>query len=281
MVLELNDQVNIKGITIEEPEKRSVPFDPEKDITETDWQGMKDYARRMDKEPLENFTGYLENLKLLFPDRDLDIPVSGDMVQKRKEELSHTATSGVFHRLITLAESLKVISPDLFPLLDLYNDYNEQRRYIFSTRLDPLKQESATWSDFLFYYKAQKIAYNGYLDKSFLQESGDKKVKEWLTGMVTDEKSWFALIAGLADYKVLYPQEAAAFSLPPKVWQFAHNLLARNRQREDWQNFTALALRMKILAAKDVIVNKQGVSIIMPNQEAVKSPSSVPETRKF
>ena len=54
------DRINIHELTIEEPEKQSeLPFDPERDITEEDWQGMRNNLKRM-REGHVNWADYAQ-----------------------------------------------------------------------------------------------------------------------------------------------------------------------------------------------------------------------------
>jgi len=292
------ERLNIKDLTIEEPESQErLAFDPEKDLTEEDWENMKDELEICRGEGEENnewfnFAKQASVMKLLDSNVDLGIDSKTwqamndklDEYQEQGAKLAQGIISGEnlqpWKDFSLMAMNLKIIDPSFnFKKYGVLDDLNWEgmERELADCRA------SGDYNEFSDQSVAMKI-----LDPKSKIEINEEDWKElqrdlnyWEeTGTKESDKNFFGFSRVAANMKILDP---TSIHVDEKNWEKMRNYL--DRERRIYQNRHALsnqALFMKILAAKRVEATEKGLEIAMQEKEGLESEASImPEKRNF
>lgn len=118
-MLESLEQVNIKRMNVEKPEQRFY-FDPAKEFSLTDWQEMSEFISTSVRkaEGARRFAWDLklaQDLKIMSPDLELDLPVSLEELVKRFEGILKEGSSFMEERIVQGIAVFKYFNPK-FPV---------------------------------------------------------------------------------------------------------------------------------------------------------------------
>lgn len=252
-MLEL-DQVNIKDLTIEAPQKPPrLPFDPELDITETDW----DYLLSK-----ESSIAGLEAMKLLSPDRYKKTHVDQIMLYA---SLSLSLHQSRFDKnpydLIRDRKHLKILFPEKTTGL-FFSDYQQIGELIAIKRY--LSRSRKFMPDHLHSVVAAEIVVPGGIK----QLKSVKKLCEdgfnWANqdGDIRNRPDWPGVVVNLK----LLDQDRFTVELTREDWQRLHLELEKSRDSWKYAFFANLAWQMTVLAAHSAQVTPEGIEVVMHNQ---------------
>jgi len=257
--------INIHDLTIETPEKKSeAPFDVDRDITPEDWIEIdtliKEYKDLGVGARTEDLFRLYTDIKILSPDRKLD--VTPEELEWLRNQIDKEMERGSWHRFIE----------DMFEIIILGNrpkslkleDYQE----MFSAMLGKRT---------LFDIARLRVVYPELFDLP-----GDllNHLKRDITNF-REGKKWDIFITHAAYVRMLDP--TIDLDIKGSEWEeikkYTHLQLGVGRGTI----FLNCARNLAILAAKEVIVDKNGITLIKSNSDSSFNKQSVPllEVKKF
>ena len=263
------NRVNIHELTIDEPEKQSeLPFDPERDITEEDWQGMEKKLEEYRQPTKWNcFAEQAMAMKILDPAKDLKLDQAAwqGMIDSLKSSELKLNFIGEFS---TQAMQMKILDPTYDLNLD-QAAWQKMRNWLEKFR-------QADWREFTSQAMAMKI----------LDPTMDLKL---------DQAAWQGMRDDLEEcrqddyFSSFYYQAMRMKILDPKIdlnlnqgiWQKMIDELQESKQINSAYSFSIRAMQMKILAAEKVEVTDKGLEITMPTPKFISGVSPLPETKQF
>ena len=273
------ENVNIHDLTVEEPEKQEVlPFDPEMDITERDWEEMrvcldrarKQYSRGGILDPYE----VAGNMKIL--NADFEVNFSLEESEKIKKRLKGSLRL----ERIKAAVSLKILNTS-FGIDFNSNDWQASRESLKRSR------SASEWSSFLLEAQREKIL-NPAIDLELTPENW-QEIKNAIE--IQRKKSLEDEKVNIYDYQRFSRLGSAMRVIDPggdlvvnqSDWETMKQKLDFYREQNNYHVLAELAADMKILAAEKVEVTDEGLEITMPEKKVNLGPatSDTPEQRKF
>lgn len=272
MLLERNfasDHINIKDLTIEAPEKREeLPFDPERDITQEDWERMKNQLKReIEKPPY-----YLDNVMNLFPERESELRVDAHYTELRRKFRNAWGRKSI-RDILRYGKQFTLLFPKKIVELRLGDPYWEEIKEIIIERL----QGDMNLGDLV----AIKVLFPAYGFPSWFEKNVlayiDASVTDCLRNMHSRRWQWIAEL--LAQKKILFPENEEGVDV--KTWRGMKESFVR--YRSEASTMARLGLDMKILAAKEVKITEKGLEIVMrrPHDDFQAPSLPLPELRKF
>jgi len=277
------DRINIHELTVEEPEKQTeLPFDPERDLSNQDWEKMLTKLRsRIQNDRNARETGedrqffytrcvglslLAMNLKILNPRVELDL--DENVWKEMRETLEAVKYNGDWQSFSEQAISIKILNPDIFAL-------DEVGRQCMKSELERHRR-ARTWEAF-FIQAVQVRIIDRDIDLK-LDDGAWQRIRDQLeVNRKNEEWGEFALHA--ANMKILDPY--IDLGLDEVAWHGIQTKLDEYRKADSF--FEKHAVAMKILAAEEVKVTEKGLEINMrrPKAEIDSGVSSVPETKQF
>jgi len=273
------ERLNIKDLTIEEPESREgLPFDPEKEITEEDWGEIKEELERgRDNADLYEFVKQAAEMKILDP--EVEIRASDEEKIRMYEKIDEWWKQygdglGVFSR----ASFLKILYPEVNLGLPKA-PWESIKKLLENSR-------GNSPSNFLSAAVTIKLC-----DPNFNIDI-DQETKELIEEKLKSEKETdiFRFANTAKNLKII--DSDINLGLDVKTWENLKNELDIIR-RDDyydhhknpykWRSFCELAVDMKILATEKVEVTDKGLEITMPGEnKLIESEASImPKKRNF
>ena len=271
------ETINIRRLAVESPKKTELLFDAEQEISNEEWKILKDslfrnYFPSPAGAQLIGFTKLATELKILFPERLSDLEIdsaSWEAVKTRLEEYKSDKGWGDFTEIVA---NLRVLYPERFSTLDLGEK-------AWQVGVESLHQLEGIWvTDHALRLKILFPEKFSSLDLDFVW----KNLKEGIGEIRKDDefgyKSFFEV---LAKARILFPERYAELRPSPRDWSVMKECFEGMRENKEWWSFAKVAASMKILAAEEVSITKNGYEIKMPGDESFKHDSLPPEKRKF
>ena len=280
-----NKRINIKMLTSEKPKKKQeIPFDVEKEISEEDWQNIKeefDYSFR------NNFSETYHKmicLVTLFPQRITEFsPEQIKFYEKRRKQyknkehdreesearqfffLTGWNSSQLEKTICYFPEAIFDKRPNRLweKYKELLNKYDRDKYFKQHT----LRSMHLLFSGKASVYDQENIAWKNEKDKldSYVNTVNWNKVAEQAMIM-----------------KVFFPSKFSKIDFPDSYWKNMKNLLNEYRKKKKWHDFEIHAMQMQILAAKKIERTEAGLKLIMSDSgESFGDQQQLPKTRKF
>jgi len=270
------ERINIKDLTIEEPEKEAeVFFDPEKDITEEDWDTILDFFKSRHYNPVE-----ADELEILGKGNEVS-PPNHFYYEKREELLkSNETTSERNHFLPQLLKNIAIKNHGI--------NLSDQEKKEFKRIVKKLA-ESEFWIGY-----AEKLAWANIV--GIKEPLDEKNLANILNSMKVQDEEWVKARneeAGIHDWlKTAAHLKILGHSVPisKEQWQKFKAILdidradfPTNRKDTGIMYFLMDASNMKILSADEIEIPKQGgLELLMHKKETILSESkTIPEKRNF
>ena len=265
------DRINIHELTIEEPEKPSeLPFDPERDITEEDWKGMRQ-ALEASRKNVGDFFPQAMAIKLLNPREKID--VDEEYVHLAKRKLKRDLENLKDFSFLENASSVKMFDPQVRRYFSK-KSWQEIIEYIKAWK------NSKNWSVFLDYAKSIKIIDPSAEINFDVSEEDNNDMLDWLKEQKTPD-GWKDFTVNAANMRIFDPK--LELGLDKEAWQAMKAQLEVYQRDHNWKRFSDMAMKMKILAAEELKVTDKGLEITMRKKKASLSSlvPPLPETKQF
>ena len=280
------ERIKIQNLSTETPEKRSGGiFEPERDLTEEDWQWLEDTL--IGKNDSFNYLTHLSALyyaKLLSPQRFEDFrtdPVVFETALKTHFETmnKHRDMSDFFK----YAVNLKMGDPEMFKELEI----GEEAEDNMISSLKKLIHSSSFWEQYARDVKNFLIVSPGQKTEIGFNEYVKGKIAEELNRLRSDGSkvsSFDNFVELAASCRIAFPEIFSKINLNEYFFEKGRNRLNNLRSPRNLHlgpNFYKLALDLMILSAEEVKITKKGLKITMPIKDYIKDKTSLPEARKF
>lgn len=283
------DKINIHDLTVEEPEKEtessSAVFDPERDISNEDWQKWRDeFVGSMRKaEHIGDKTNCLDSavpLKILFPERSEELEI-GEDTWRMLSEIYDTETR-VEHTSDSLFK-MKILFPEKFKDIKFNSPFDKIKWDSMAGELNRKREdvlkESYLTNPFTELAMKLKIIFPEKTNELGLDDDVAEKLKECIKGE-RDRNSWYNFLINASNFKILYPEKANEINLDADFWEKAKHALHTDCQGMNPSFFAAC---LKILVADRVEITDEGLKFVMPEKKEKSSfvNPEMPEQRKF
>lgn len=259
------ERLNIRDLTIEEPETKSeLPFDVERDINEEDYQELnKKLEEYRGKNDYHSLSYFAMEMKILKPDTVID----------KKDWRGAQDGLAINPNVSTFPGwrvAMKILNPDYGKKIPISDNYwDAMNRKLDEER----KAQGSHWKEFSRYAMNMKIL-NPEMIK--INEDDWKGMEEELKWY--NEKSMVDFYSQHAmSMKVLDPRHIHSEDLN---WVDMKKFLSRLRKGKNYHDFARQFLAMKILASDEVKIKEDNLELIMPERLSIAE-TPIPEKRDF
>ncbi|MDO8618666.1 MAG: hypothetical protein Q7R49_01835 [Candidatus Daviesbacteria bacterium] len=297
---------NIANLNLEEPQgKLELPFDPDRDLTEADWEGM---LRGLDDISLSNVTYYLNvasGMRIIFPERELNLDKnSWNRTEKQIKDSTQTFWANRDRTDMDCLDITSAISSalQLFPekanqLKDFYAEFKDKANDVGFNIFESLDRYFRR----VPVVKIDTISYLGTISSIAIVSQADlktyPKLEDFKQDFLTALQDSFAgynkglssqLLHAIAAFRICFPEQE--LNIPKQVWdewKESFELLRKNARNSndplDWWGFTRKVFDLKVATAKEVKITDHGIELIMQEPEIplVEPIPALPEMRKF
>jgi len=263
------DRINIHELTVEEPEKQEgLPFDPERDITEQDWRGMRSILESWKHNDWQSFSAQAMEMKIIDPTQNLNL--DQDDWQGMTGCLASLRDDQRFDSLAVLVMGMKILGPE--------KDIGIQQDDWGAIRELLERNRGSNWWYFSFLAIRMK----------FVNPTKDLNI---------NEEAWQGMDRQLEMYKEIHQYDSFAkqamnikllsckkeIKIDRSTWQGIKDLLKEYEREGNWSDFSSIASAIKILAAEKVEVTDKGLEITMPKPKKDLKPRAqpLPEVKQF
>ena len=267
-----NEDLKLQDLTLEQEKTPELKFDPETEITEADWQGMKqvlEVKRRNRK--IWSFTFLTMVMKILRPVKFDELNIDDQAWRGMKENLE-TNRNYDWRTFNSQAANMKILQPERFSELGI----NDQSWQNMKEALEALQDYN--------YFAVQAVDMKILQPNKFSELSIDDKVWQKMKAQLEidrNEGNWGRFTELAKSMKILQPKRFSELRISNQSWREMRKELELER-KNNWWNFAHQAMDMKILAADKVKVTDQGLEITMPPPESFKSEKKPrPERKNF
>lgn len=284
------ERLNIKDLTIEDPEKKvetsSVVFNPERDVTEDEWDEMKtEFLKNIENS--KYITNRLDSLtdavwmKILFPERSDELNLTENLWDDLKSiydsEFRSEYTSDTLMKMkILFPEKFNEFKPDLASQFDKMK-WESMKEELAKYKKESLEDEFSPTSNFSELARKMKIAF-----PEKVQELGlDDEIANQMKRYINDNKDrWYNFLTNAANFKILFPERTNELNLDDKFWKNAKKVYKTGCQG---LNPSFFAESLKVLAAEKIDITDNGLEFTMPTKaESIQSANpEIPEQRNF
>jgi hypothetical protein len=290
-----NPEFRIQDVVLEpQTKKPEVFFKPEEVITASDWESiLKRIEKTRQSEQRENMDSYgmsdiLAAMCVLFPDRREELQISHKdkaIITKFIEDEFLDGAGIPQYRLEATIQRLanyRIIFPDSPWGQDRSLDSFWSMAHAFLK----LHVANDTWPEY-----AEHATYMSIAQPAKRDEIPALTDEEWQR-FADDERIKFAVSDGFGNIgmflKLREPDRAKQFmeliagpTARTGRWNHLHGELDRLRQINNWEVFTQLAMKMKIMTAETATITERGIELVMPQQQLDQETSPMPEKRSF
>lgn len=293
-------KTNIHYLNLEEPKQLGKEvLDPCREITDQDWQQIKE-SLDFPADISSGISRYIRSaveLKVLFPDRDLDLdPWTWDRAKQMMDLgiLTFSSVRNVFvsdynEAVLSIANVMQIFPEKSEEIKNYYQKLKEEAKKRDFDIVRELKlftyPEAEDELDYL-----SSVALIAPEDLSPYQQQLQTS-KPGFLGVIVGQAEFFEssnIAREIIGFRTIYPKEN--INLPKQLWQSLENRfkdelkLAREAKKPaKWADFVRIASMIKLLLAEEVKVTSHGVEIIMPTPKTplVEEIPALPEVRKF
>ena len=287
------ERINIKDLTLEEPEKKKesgLSFDPERDITEEDWDRMKHEFDKIQEKiqghihtvpDLYGFSVLGYSMKILFTDRLPEGNINDFMGEIFAADLKYEPDTGMYSdEFLSFLMHMAILSPQ--KLRDEMAKYNMGKFTISSLEARLIDGRRNDWHKFSRYAIMVKIIFpKEETGVDFSQEDW-RGMKDWLdqNQKMSDLRT---VVKHLVAMKILFPDRFHEIDVEAIIWKSFDKRLTKERVVYMLPAFAELAAYLKLLAAEEIKITDQGLEVIMQKEkpEFKKETPPMPQTRKF
>ena len=114
-----DEDTKLQEFSLHEVEKQETKFNPDEEILQKDWQEIRKQLTRDRNRNWLNFASMAMSIKILAPDKFLELSIDNNDWQKMKKELEECRRSGSWWPFVAdLAMPMKIIAADKVEVID-------------------------------------------------------------------------------------------------------------------------------------------------------------------
>ena len=192
-----DEDLKLQDLTLEQESAPELKFDPETEITEAAWQGMKDKLESHRNNSWWSFAYQAMRLKILFPSRTAELDLNDSAWQGMKGQLESDRQDNNWWDFADQAMLLKVLFPERVSELDLngstWQGIKDQLEYY---------HQSNDWRDFIAQAKNLKILFPDRVSELNLNDSAWQGMKDALESC-SQNTNWWDFTGQAMNLKIL------------------------------------------------------------------------------
>ena len=267
------EDLKIHEVGLDEQEKEKLRFDPETEILDTDWQGMKDQLEQERKNGNWQGFAYLAmRMSILRPDQKTELNIDDIAWQGMRGELGRILSRNWFD-FISLAMHMSILRPDQKAELNIDGA-------IWKKMKNRLKKRRNTNAWYHFAHQALcmfilRPDQKGNLDIDDIAWQGMK-------GQLEQERNdrWWRFTDLALSMFILRPDQREDLDIDISAWRGMRNEIEQVQQN-NWWNFADLAMSMTILSAEKVEITDQGIELVVKKPDFRQKKAKRPERKSF
>lgn len=268
------EAMKLSDFSLEDEEKEDMRFDPEKDISNEEWQKMKEYLDEIGPDE-QDYYKYAAYMRLLFPERFSELGIDDRLWDRMVGAYNSIRPSTVLLEMLTCA---KILFPDRQILED--PNYDEKKKQMLSVLREDRNFDFQSHSIVDYYIIAENIVAKMICDTQerddfpSLNDDVFEDLKKAWKGAYK-KKEWIWCIHVGSDIKILFPEKFSELGVDDEFWRQAKEEIGH--ELKDVERL----VKMKILAADKVEVTDQGLEIEMLKKSLTEKKTSRPERKSF
>lgn len=247
-------------------------FDPERDLTEEDFAGMKELLDSLRQ--LSNLRAYINlamKLAILYPERRMDLGLDDDGWKAMKEYFdSERKVQRRGGHFIYLTMKLAILYPkhraDLGLEDDAWEGMKEQVYWEYKESSPVRFLDLAMYLAILYPERRTELALDGALTM----------LREWLDSS-RQKSNWSRYSYTAIRLAIVYPEHKAELQLDDKAWTGMMEQLESLRQGSFWRDFTELAMQLAVLASDGVEISDTDGLKLIREQRPMQAQTPLPE----
>ncbi len=146
-----DENLKLQDLSLKQEETPELKFDPETEITESAWQGMKQKLENYRNSDWWDFAALAMSMKILSPDKSSELNIDDQAWQGMKQKLENYRNSN-WRLFADQAMSMKILSPDKSSDLKIDNKaWQKMKQELEANR------NSNWWEDFAIQARRMKI----------------------------------------------------------------------------------------------------------------------------
>lgn len=285
--------INIKDLSISNPaEKAKVHFDPIRDMSDEDWEIIKQESSSLfgSDDKLVHFTlDKLVRFTILDPEKSQELrPKFFATVRRDVLALKYSKQRNYYARN---AKNLKILFPEEFLKPEYYDNeawegMAQQLENLSESALNPLNTTPVDLSRFVQYAIDMKIIDPHKFEDFKIEKSGlFNSIWDRVSKSIENVKSanfWYHFTYEAGNAKLLFPEKVQQLKISGSDWEHMLEYLDTVR-KSDEQNLDYMVFNMAVLAAEKVIISDKGLRLIMPRAKDTRQAilPEFPDVRKF
>lgn len=280
MVLETTDQqTNIKNITLESPVSKTLPFDPDRDISDKDKEYfdilLRDERTLLEHKKKDQLMPYIKALAILYPQEIGSFPAERLFPIFATNIVRAKSTFETWDRYLEYCMIGLTVFPDKFqkpPILE--SDWPKISNSLLDLR--GVTDSKGYFNNTAYFTAAAnlKLLYPDYFARFWNNNSEEEmQILEIMIGNAHDWEEYSELVLAR---KILDPEGAKQKTINWDGMKQAYNDSMVTYEK------AILASRMKILSAEEIKIDDKGLTLKFPNENISQTPGlKLPEARKF
>lgn len=255
------EDFKISDLSFEDQKKQDIGFDPEKEITDSDWNDILKRKETLRVNPPKGVQ-MTTNLLLLFPNRREDIKPDEEAWELIQGGLEDDDSTQIRR---SSAYAAKIVFPERFERLNLEEILPKQKaKPQYDQRfLDTFCSELV---EYKVLYPNEKIE----VEKQVIED-----IKEEIE--LLHKKDLWNFVRRAADFNMLFPDNK--IRLTQKDWHQLRNLL--EEQKTHWKLYAMLASFLKTLSAERIEFTDKGINFVMPKPNLKQTKKQRPKRKTF
>jgi hypothetical protein len=252
-------------------EKEELKFDPEKEISNVNWQEIKTILKYLEQYGYwENLVRQAASMKILCPEKSEELQFEDSTWQKLIERLRDYGYGTTWREFAWQAMFIKILDPKKFKELEISRAWEKLK-----VELKVFKNIEA-WGDFARRAACMKSIFPEKSAVLQLDDTALQGMKERLQ-FYRSSNQWFDFIQQAAFIKILYPEKSAEPQINDQDWR----MMMQKYKKLSWEKKPWLAACLTILAAQKVEVTDKGLKITMRKEDLKAKEKPRPERKKF
>lgn len=268
-MISTTERINIKGLLVENPEKEDLYFDPEEEITESEFKSMLNWlVANKATQVVDLYSNGAYRIAALFPTRKSALNLDSE---SKKIVSSYVASTLSGWENLRALQNLKVLFPEGLESLVV----NASQQNVNDSIRDLREQE---WNGEMVLAAASlKIAYPKRFEEVGLEDEDFPWLRKQFEGYFVSDTLWSSM-------RILFPNEHK-YQFQPRAQQERLKRSIENDRKFaptwGWERYLARAYDLHILAADRVEVTEEGLKVTPRQVEFKDEPLQMPEARKF
>ncbi|NQV12909.1 MAG: hypothetical protein HQ530_01255 [Parcubacteria group bacterium] len=276
-----DDEMRLQDLVIENSgEKEMFDFDVESEVTESDWQAMREKLNEYrESENWEYYFRLASSMKILRPEevKESELEWMSGKVEEmldtfykeRYRSDANVQTPEIFQAL----KAINAICPDKLDNININDRYDKV--------VDELNNMKSRFDNFMdIEFIAPELIDTPDIEDEALVEAVNEQLGNWRSD-VNWRWHWSSFATTAGGFKYKYPHLASRMDISDSDWFTLRSELERTRDEEHWIIFTELAASLEILSADEVEMGIGNIKFTKRKSDFHQSTPPRPERKEL